>query len=190
MNSAGLSLTWESFGSRVLYFSIYSNFNMLHNDLEKWEINQYFFILRKIENQIVVLLYQQKNWTSDEILYFVINWYLISSCFLQYSMYNISVIIICCVHFCRIWSLSVPAIPISVSGYFLIYEWWTCGYCSAFYWKMHLSWMGSCGSDVQELWQHYRYEHCLTDNITTNYPKSGTDPVFYFSFYRYFNCCV
>lgn len=40
---------------------------MLHNDSEKWDVKQYF-LLRKIENQITVHLYQQKNWTSDEML--------------------------------------------------------------------------------------------------------------------------
>lgn len=40
---------------------------MLHNDSEKWDVKQYF-LLRKIENQIAVHLYQQKNWTSDEML--------------------------------------------------------------------------------------------------------------------------
>lgn len=77
MNFTGLSLTWDSFGSRVLYFSIYSNFSMLHNGLENWDIKQYLFLLRKIENQIAVLLYQQKNSTvicnkliSDKQMFF------------------------------------------------------------------------------------------------------------------------
>lgn len=50
---------------------------MLHNGLENWDIKQYLFLLRKIENQIAVLLYQQKNSTvicnklvSDKQMFF------------------------------------------------------------------------------------------------------------------------